>query len=242
MSAHQLLTAEAHRALRIRTDRGATLGDAVMYALVVPSEFRQVQAEYPILFRLNAERDGYLAFALFGFETGENLFLDGDRWDARHRPLAVDIQPFLIGGTAKETGDKQVHVDMASPRIAGSDGAGESVRVFDDTGRPTPFLETVAEKLGALDAGYRGAAGFFAALQEHDLLEPMTLEITLDDGSINRLVGFHVISEDRLQALDGAALGRLQADDHLLPIFMAVASLGRIGDLIARKNRRNAHG
>lgn len=240
MSAHQLLTGDAHRSLRIRTDRGAELGDAVMYALVVPSEFRQVQAEYPILFRLNAERDGYLAFALFGFETSENLFLEGDRWDARQRPLAIDIQPFLIGGTAEETSDKQVHVDLESPRIASGEEA--SVRVFDDTGRPTPYLESIAEKLGALDEGYRGAAAFLAALQEHELLEPMTLEITLDDGSTNRLVGFHVISEDRLQALDGAALGQLQAANHLLPIFMAVASLGRVAELIARKNRRMAGG
>jgi len=28
----------------------------------------------------------------------------------------------------------------------------------------------------------------------------------------------------------------------LLPIFMALASLGQIGDLVARKNRRLAHG
>ena len=106
---------------------------------------------------------------------------------------------------------------------------------------PVASLAPLA-KLGALDQGYRGAAAFFAALQQYELLEPMTVEITLDDGSTNRLVGFHVISEDRLQALDGEALGRLQAADHLLPIFMAVASLGRLGDLIARKNRKLAHG
>lgn len=240
MSAHQLLTPQAHRTLRIHTDRGAALGDAVMYALVVPDEFRQVQADYPILFRLNAERDGYHAFALFGFETGENLFLEGDRWTAQARPLSIEIQPFLIGGTAEETEAKQVHIDTAHPRIASGEEA--SVRVFDDTGRPTPFLDAIAEKLGALDAGWRGAAAFFAALKEHDLLEPLTVEITLDDGSTNRLVGFHGISEGRLQALDGEALGRLQAADHLLPIFMAVASLGRLGDLIARKNRRIAGG
>ncbi|HEX7930117.1 MAG TPA: SapC family protein, partial [Sphingomicrobium sp.] len=50
MSGHEILTAEAHRDLRIRTERGAELGDAVMSCITVPNEFRRVQNEYPILF------------------------------------------------------------------------------------------------------------------------------------------------------------------------------------------------
>eukprot|EP01037_Dinobryon_pediforme_P041513 gene41513-51326_t len=123
------LDAEEHRTLRIRPTRGADLGDAVMSCLIVPSEFRRVQNDYPILFRLTPQRDRFQALAMFGFEPGENLFLDGDRWDARYRPLAMEIQPFLIGHPATPGGDKQVHLDLDSPRIA---PGGEGVRVFDD--------------------------------------------------------------------------------------------------------------
>jgi len=238
MSSHEILTAVAHRDLRIRTDRSAELGDGVMSCITFPNEFRRVQDEYPILFKLNAERDSFSALAIFGFEAGENLFLDGDRWDALYRPLAMDIQPFLIGGDADANGDRQVHVDMASGRI----GHGEGIRVFDERGRPTPFLETIAEQLGELDEGYRSSADFFAALRRHDLLEPMSLEVTLDDGSTHRLVGFNVINEDRLASLDGAALGELHSSGHLMPIFMAAASLGKLTSLIARKNRRISRG
>jgi len=238
MSNHVVLTSEAHRDLRVRTERGAEFGDAVMSAIVVPTEFRQVQNEYPILFRLNPERDSFTALALFGFESGENLFLEDGRWDARYRPLAIDIQPFLIGMPADVAGEKQVHVDMTSPRI----GTSEGMRVFDEHGRPTPHLETVAEKLGALDASYQTSDDFFKALRRHELLEPLTLEVTLDDGSINRLVGFHVIDEDRLRRLDAQALGELHAEDNLMPVFMAFASLSNFTSLIARKNRRVAHG
>ena len=234
MSAHEILNAEAHRELRIRTERNAELGDAVMSCITVPSEFRKVQNEYPILFRRNVERDSFTALAMFGFEAGENLFLDGNRWDARYRPLAMEIQPFLVGRQADEQGERQVHVDMASPRI----GQGEGVRLFDEDGRPTPYLETIAEQLGELDAGYRGSADFFAALRRHDLLEPMSLEVTLDDGAKHRLVGFHVIDEGRLRTLDEAALGELHGAGHLLPIFMAIASLSNLTALIALKNRR----
>ena len=238
MSAHEILTAEAHRDLRIRTDHGAELGDAVMSCITVPTEFRQVQNEYPILFRLSPERDSFTALAIFGFEAGENLYLDGTRWDARYRPLAMQIQPFLIGAPATEGGDRQVHIDTGSSRI----GSDEGIRIFDEDGRPTPYLESVAEQLGALDEGYRSSADFFAALRRHELLEPMTLDVTLENGSKNRLVGFHVIDEDRLRALPEEALGELHGEGHLMPIFMAVASLSNLTALIARKNRRIGRG
>lgn len=238
MSDHAVLSSQKHRDLRVRTERGPELGDAVMSALAVPDEFRNLQNEYPILFRLTPERDEYVALALFGFETGENLYLEDSRWDARYRPLSLDIQPFLIGRAAEGAADSQVHIDMGSPRIA----AGEGVRLFDDDGRPTPYLDTVAEQLGALDAGYRASGDFFAALKRHHLLEPLTLEVTLEDGSTNRLVGFHVIDEDRLRALDASALGELHAAGHLMPVFMALASIANFGALIARKNRRMARG
>lgn len=231
--AHAILTSDTHRELRVRTERGPELGDAVMTVLVVPDEFRRVQDDYPILFRLNHERDEFTPVALLGFEAGENLFLDGDRWDAGYIPLAHDIQPFLIGGTPEGDGEKQVHVDLASPRI----GGGEGMRVFDQHGLPTPYLEGIAEKLGALDAGWRATAPFVAALRRYELLEPFTLEVTLDDGATNRLVGYHIIDEARLAALDAAALGKLHAAGHLLPIFMAVASTGRLNALVARRNR-----
>lgn len=239
MPDHALLTADDHRELRIATSASAACGDGVMYAIAVPTEFRRLQAEYPILFRPNAQRDGWFACALFGFEDGENLFLRDGTWDAGYRPLATDIQPFLIGGGPADTGDKQVHVDLASPRIT---TGGEGVRVFDADGRPTPYLEAIAGKLGELDEGYRLSGDFFTALLRHELIEPTTLEITLNDGSVNRLVGFHAIAEERLQALDGAALAELHAAGHLMPVFMALASLGQFAELIARKNRKLAGG
>jgi hypothetical protein len=235
MTNHALLDNNSHRDLRVRIDSGADLGDGVMATLTVPTEFRRVQAHFPILFRREAGQEQFFAVALFGFESGENLFLDGPRWDAGYRPLSLAIQPFLIGRTSNDETAAQVHVDMGHPRIASNDAG---VRLFDASGLSTPFLEEIADKLGELDEGYRGSAAFFAALAAHDLLEPFTLEVTLDDGAVNSLVGFHIIDEAKLRTLDAAALGALHEAGHLMPIFMAMGSLAQIGPLIARKNRR----
>ncbi|WP_171003906.1 SapC family protein [Sphingopyxis sp. L1A2A] len=235
MPRHAVLDKDLHRDLRVRAEAGAALGDDAMAVLTVPSEFRRVQAHFPILFRRETGRDDFTAMALFGFETGENLFLAGGRWDARYRPLSLAVQPFLIGRPANGDGPGQVHIDLDHPRIA---AAGDGVRLFDSDGMATPFLEAMAERLGDLDEGYRDSTAFYAALRAYDLLEPFSLEVTLDDGAKHSLVGFHIIDEARVRALGGDALAALHAAGHLMPMFMAMASLSQLSVLVERKNRR----
>jgi hypothetical protein len=239
MPNHQILNPDDHSDLRVHAGASADFGDTVMACLTTPSEFRSVQGHYPIVFRRDVTIGAFSPLALFGFETGENLFLDGDTWDARYQPMAQSIQPFLIGRVATGSDVAQVHIDMDSPRISAS---GEGMRVFDADGRPTPYLETIATRLSDLDQGYRQTPEFCATLERLDLLEPFSLEVPLDDGSRHSLVGYHIIAEERLAGLSGAELGDLQAKGYLLPVFMAVASLSRFGDLVARKNARLTRG
>lgn len=239
MSQHQILNPADHGQLRIRIEAGAAFGDNVIASLAMPAEFREVQAHYPIVFRRDAETGKLAALALFGFEAGENLYLNGSTWEASYRPMAHAVQPFLIGRPAEEGAAPQVHIDMASPRIA---AGGEGIRLFDDAGTPTPYLESVAAMLGDLDYAWKEGAAFFTALEAYGLVEPFTLEVTLDDGSIQSLVGYLTIHEERLASLDGEALAALMAEGHLARIYMVLASLAQFGNLVARKNRKVALG
>jgi len=223
-----------HAAMRVIATRGAAYGDNVMSALTWPDEFRTLQAHYPIVFQQNGE-GGYDALALFGFQPGENLFLDGETWDAAEIPLSIQRQPFLIGVDGE---DMMVHVDLDSPRLSREHGE----PLFLPQGGNTEYTERMASVLRAIHLGLEGARGFTAALLEHNLLESFFLDITLDDGSDNRLAGFYTIHEERLAALDGAALERLHRAGHLQAIYMVLASLSQFRALIDRKNRRNAAG
>lgn len=238
MSNHQILNPADHGVLRVQTDAGAQFGDAMMATLAVPAEFKRLACEYPILFRFDPQRREFSALALFGFEEGENLFLDGNRWDASVKPLSISIRPFLVGHAGESEDTAQVHIDMDHPRIA--DG-GEGMRLFDDDGRPTPYVEEIATMLGDLDVAHRTSADFFATLDRYQLLEPFSMDITLDGGAQHRLVGYHLINEEKLAALEPAALAELHAAGHLGPVFMAIASLGNLAKLVARRNART-HG
>lgn len=236
MSNHVLLNNVEHRDLRVDAGHGAALGDAIMYAPTFPGEFRNVQAHYPIVFHRDAA-GGFHPLALFGLREGTNLFLEGDRWDATYIPLSVQRQPFLIGIA---DGERHVHVDLDHPRVRRDDGGG--VPLFRDFGGNTEYLEQVKSVLLALHDGIMATPAFIEALLRHQLLESFVLDIRLDDGSDNRLAGFHTIDEARLQALDGTALERLARDGHLLPVYMVLASLSRFRDLIERMNRLRAAG
>ena len=239
MPNHAILNNVDHKHLRVITARGAAYGDAVMSALTFPAEFRELQACYPIVFAKNADGTAFDALALFGFQSGENLFLDERdgtaRWDAPAIPLSVERQPFLIGRGGEEL---SIHVDLDHPRVSNSDGAGESL--FLTYGGTTEYLERIASVLRTLHDGLDDARNFSAALIELELLESFVVDIELDDGSQNRLGGFYTINEERLRALSGERLERLSRTGYLQAIWMAVASLSQFRTLIDRKNRSMA--
>lgn len=231
MPNHVAINPRDHKELRVLEERSDAMGDGTMCCITFPDEFRNLQNHYPILFQLNQERSEFTCLALFGFENGENLYLKNGKWDGRYVPLAMDIQPFMIG-QAQEGAEKKVVIDLDSPRL----GDGEGQRVFDEQGVATTYLENISKKLAYLDGGFKKSKDYIDCLQKYDLLESMSLDVTLKDGSKNRLVGFHTIHEDRLRELDGVALKELQDKGYLMPSFMMLASLSNLAELIDRKN------
>ncbi len=238
MTNHQILNPDDHADLRIHLGPGVEFGDKVMACLAIPIEFRRLATDYPILFRYDSEHNSFSALALMGFEQGENLFLDGNNWHAAAKPMALAIQPFLVGRSHDADAPGQVHIDIGHPRVATS---GEGVRVFDDAGQPTPYLEQAIGMLGELDEGHRTSAAFFAALDRYNLLEPFSLDVPSENGGEHRLVGYHMIDEEKLHALEPAVVYELHAAGHLMPLFMALASLGNLTKL-ARRRTAKPHG
>lgn len=238
MSNHVPVTVADHRELRVFAAPHADMGDNVMSCFTLPIEFRRVQNEFPILFQRNPESGRFSALALMGFEEGENLFFEDGRWTARYRPLAMAIQPFRIGRSTNPDWPGQVHIDIDHPRV----GDPEGTRLFDDAGQASPYLEKVSDMLNQLNVGFSESSAFFEAMERYQLLEPFALDVTLDDGADSRLVGYHLINEDRLLELEPGAIAELHRDGHLMPMFMALASLANMSELVNRKNRREVYG
>lgn len=228
MAKNAVLNNVEHKDLRVITRRATQYGDDVMFALTFPAEFRSVQAHYPIVFSKTPEGK-FQPLALFGFKQGQNLFLDSRGWDATYVPLMIERQPFLIGtGT---NGELLVHIDLDHPRVSRTQGEA----VFLEHGGTTPYLERTNSMLLTIHQGLAATPPFVAALLEHNLLESFVFDIQLADGSQNRLTGFYTIHEERLRALSGAALERLNTTGYLQAIFMIIASMSNFRALIERQ-------
>lgn len=215
-------------------ERSAALGDNVQLAMTFPTEFRSVQTHYPIVFRKNGD-DDFIPVALFGFEQHENLFLSDAGWDARYIPAMIKKEPFLIGTQGDDESPTRVlSIDMDSPRVNTEKGEA----LFGALGEMTAFLESHANMLEVIYDGHRQNKLFVKALLDQDLLESVTFDITLNDGSRNSLLGFYTINEEKIPALSAETLHLLNRNGMLMPMFMVLASTGNIQRLIDLKNAR----
>ena len=238
MANFALLNNVEHRDLKVATERAARFGDDVMKTPVFPFEFRNVQAFYPILFQQDGN-GGHTPMALFGFQERENLFLTETGWDAAYIPAMLRREPFLIGFQDTTVNGKQERVrvlslDMDHPRVNADTGEA----LFQPFGGRTPFLDEAADLLETIHDGLGQNHDFVGALRQHDLLEAVTFEIALDDGSKNQLLGFDCINEQKVQALAGSVLGEFNEKGLLMPLFMVLASMANIARLVERKNKR----
>ena len=241
MANYQQLNNVDHGSLRVITERGAQYGDQVMFVPTFPAEMRSVQAHYPILLHKQPESGRFMPVALFGFEEGENLFLEGNSWHAAYIPMMVRRQPFLIGFQQRSPGAAQervITIDLDNPRVSEREGTA----LFLQQGGNSEYLEAMATMLEAIHQGHAQNAALIDALLELELIEAITLNITLNDQSENQLRGMFALNDERLQKLGGAALGELNRAGFLLPAYMMLASQSQLGRLVEMRNTRSANG
>lgn len=233
-----LLDPAEHANLKVITERSAAYGDNVKYAMTFPFEFRNIQSCYPIFFQKDANSGKFFPLALFGFDNDENLFLSESGWNASYIPIMIRRQPFLIGFQKDPDNPEAkraiVSIDMDNPRVNETEGE----ELFPAQGGTSQFLQKVTGNLELIHQAHIHSEKFVNALIEHDLLEAFTLEIKLNDGSGNQLIGFYTINEDSLRQLSGPALGGLNEQGFLQPIFMVLASHSRIRTLVDLKNAK----
>lgn len=238
MANHQLLDNVTHKDLRVRMQFGPPFGDNVGTVIAFPTEFADLQREYPIFFRRDPNGE-YFAVALLGFEKDENLFLEGDRWDAWYLPGMVARGPFLVGFQERQDGSEMrrepiIHVDMDNPRVSQTEGE----RVFLAQGGHSPYLQRVTRVLSGLNDGFVLTKPMFAAFQEHNLIAPVDVEVKITGAEPVNLRGFYSIDREKLVALEGEQLLKLHRSGFLQAAYLVLASQASLQALIDRKVRR----
>ena len=237
MSNHAILNNIEHKDLRVITRSAVEFGDEVMYTHVFPFEFRHAQADYPIVFAKNENQDEFFALALFGFEDGENLFLQDQASHKVYLPILQQRGPFYIGfqqDANNPSADQKmvISIDMDSPRISKTDGEA----LFLPHGGHSDYTDHVITILQALHDGQSINKDFMQLLQKHNLMESLDIDVTLANQETHRLAGFFTINETVLAELPIEVVSDLNKSGALQAIYMVIASMSNMPKLIERKN------
>jgi len=235
-----LLNNVDHGDLAVSPRFGAAFGDQVNSVRLFPTEYEEASREYAILFRHDADSAQTFAVALLGLDADENLFLEGESWNARYIPAVQSRGPFSIGlqrNADGTPGEAMIHIDLDDPRVAGGK-AGHPV--FLPQGGNAPYLNKIIEILRTISDGLEIEPAMIAALAEFELLQPVQLQVQIDDSRRYDLVDFLTVDAGRLAALDGAALEKLHRAGFLRLAVAATAPPWNISRLSELKNRVRA--
>jgi hypothetical protein len=224
-----------HADLRVHRTHGAEFGEAVNQVAVFATEFEAVQRHYPILFHPGA--DGALQpLAVLGLDRDENLFLHGERWDADYIPALFRRGALMVD--MSQDAEAAIHVDLASPRIADATDHGEAL--FLPHGGQAPALTSAIEALRVIMAGAQVTPALTAMLVELELVQPVRLQVNPTDEATYDFAGYHAVTAERIAALGGEALDRLNRAGFLDLAIFAASSLANMNRLAARKRARLA--
>lgn len=234
---HQLLNNITHHNLKIITTHGAEYGDNIGTVLAFPTEFSDLQKEYPIFFRKDSGANEFQAVTMLGLYQNKNLFLKGNTWQANYIPADIVRGPFAIGFQDQSTdgGDEQapvVHIDINHPRVSEEYGH----PVFLEHGGNSPYLQHITRVFTKMIDGISISKAMFSIFEELDLLEPLAIEVRLLDNELHKFHGNYTISKEKLNSLSQESLYKLHQSGFLESAILALSSLGNIQKLVNWQN------
>lgn len=216
------------------TDFSVAAGMHACYLTAV--EFTNAAREMVVVFVRsdNDEAAGPISpVVMMGLVEGENLLVQGTRWDTRYQPAYIRRYPFW---TARLEGADGPTVLVDAAWSGFSDTEGEPL--FDIEGKAAPKLTAALKFIEEFELEAARTKAFCARLIELDLLRGMKADISMPDGSTLSLDGFLVIDQDKLQALPDAVVLELHRGGMFGLIHAHLSSMGNLQALVERKALR----
>jgi hypothetical protein len=227
-----------HRRHRLQRLTDYSIAREIHAVPVTATEFPHAALEFPIVFVATGGRDGggrpaMAPVALLGLRHGENLYLDGKRWDARYVPAYLRRYPFLTAALPA-SGGVNVLVDEAWSGFG--EVSGEPLFEADDV--PAPALRNAIDFLERYEHEAERTKAFCERLGRLGVLKEMKADATLPNGERISVDGFHTVDEERLRAFPDDTVLELWRSGVLMLIQMHLVSIVNIRHLVNRKAAR----
>lgn len=228
-----------HKALKVDTKPDQRYGDMVNRALALAAEYTDLHKEFPILLYKDPKTEEFHGHAILGFEKDENLFIENGEWKTRYIPATMARGPFSIGYQKREQDGREsvesvVMVYENDPRCGVENGE----PVFLEFGGESPYLAYIKKTLKMIETGLDLDKLLFNLLQECELMEPVSIKISLDENRQITFNDYYTINEEKLVSLDAGKLVKLNRSGLLGLIYFVLSSMGNFQKLIELKNAK----
>jgi hypothetical protein len=234
----QLLDPANHRRLRMGSLADFSITKGMHGVFITATEMPQAALDFPLVFIHTGDRDAngrpnISPIVLLGLAAGENLYVDGTRWDARYIPAFIRRYPFLTA-TLRNAGATGVMIDRAWAGFSETEGE----PLFDADDKPAAALKRAIEFLEMFETEAQRTRLFCNRLLDLELLREMKADATLPDGVNLSVDGFLVIDEEKLHKLADEAVLEMHRNGMLMLLHLHLASLANMRGLVERKARR----
>ena len=196
------------------------------------NEFAQLATSFPLFFVKDDQSNRMRSIAMLGLQSGENLFLQGDKWLAPFVPQNASMVPFGLGLDPEKEKTLTTCVDLDSEFV----GEDKELALFDEEGNETDFLKSVQDSLGRLYDGEVLTGKFTQELQDNNLLQELELTLIHADGAQKKLVGIFGINEKAFLDLADEKVLDFQKRGLFIPIYAMLTSLGQVNRLVQLRN------
>jgi hypothetical protein len=227
-----------HRCRKVLPLTDFSIARELHAVFVTATEFPQAALEFPLVFvetghHDTAGRPMMSPVALLGLTHGENLHVEGTRWEARYIPAYIRRYPF---STASLPGASGLNVLVDEAWSGFSDHAIEPL--FEAGDAPAPALKRAMDFLERFELEAERTRAFCERLVMLGVLKEMKAEATLPNGQKLSVDGFHAVDEDKLRALPEATVLELWRTGLLMLMQAHLLSLANIRHLVNRKAAR----
>ncbi|WP_237054962.1 SapC family protein [Microbulbifer sediminum] len=220
------LQSDAHRDLKVRE-----LGSFghVKNSHMVPvtaHEFTRLGAEYPIVFVKNSETGQFQSVALLGLKVGENLFVDGDRWQGVFVPGSIRNHPFVLAPSGQGEDQLVVGINEDSSLVSKEEGN----PLFEENGEESEYLKAKKESLIHYLESDQITRAFVQVLVDKELLTQQSVSVNAGEEKIN-LSGLYIVDEKKLNELGDEDFADFRKRGFLPALYAQLGSLHQLSKL-----------
>ncbi len=200
------------------------------------TEFNVAHRDYPIVFSSGDEGRSFAPVAVLGLQAQENLFVHDGVWTRDvYLPAYVRRYPFCMARVTLDNVEQAERLICVEKDYIAESG-GEPM--FDAKQEPLPRWKEVEKLLEEYEADLERTQEMCGILADYGLLEPFTMQATLNAGGSMHLTGMFRIDEKKIEFLNASQHKNLIKKGVMSKIYIHLLSLDNFGRLLDRKAGR----